>query len=86
MTFHIRYGPSKNAVHGLTYVINNEYSGVVRAETWLIGPVSTPALGNAEPDGWYVVSSQHFAERGVQMFGLFEEYAPPIGHAVQVSR
>lgn len=79
-----RYGPSKNAIHGLTYVLNNEYDSVVRSETWLIGPVSTPAIGNMEPDGWFVVSSPSFAKRGVELFGFYEEYAPALGHAIQV--
>jgi short-subunit dehydrogenase len=77
------YGASKCAIHGLVYLLNNEYDSVVRAETWLIGPVSTPALNNAEPDGWFIVSSPDFARRALDLFGFYEEYAPALGHAIQ---
>ncbi len=75
------YGASKSGLHGLVRVINNEYDSI-RAETWLIGPVSTPTLSNVQPDGVYIVSAKAFAASAVNLFGFYEEYAPAIGHAV----
>ncbi len=74
------YGAAKSAMHGLTHTINNEYDSI-RAETWLIGLVSTPALSDTQPDGLYIVSSKSFAASAVRLFGFYEIYAPAIGHA-----
>jgi short-subunit dehydrogenase len=73
------YGPAKSALHGLVRVINNEYD-TIRAETWIIGPVSTPTLSNVEPDGVYIVSAKAFAANAVRLFGYYEEYAPVLFH------
>jgi len=76
------YGTDKHAIHGLMRTVNNEYSDYgIHAEAQVIGPVSTPALGNPDNDAiGLVVTSAYFAKYSVEKVGFREIYSPTIMH------
>eukprot|EP01126_Amoeba_proteus_P042696 TRINITY_DN4650_c0_g1_i2.p1 TRINITY_DN4650_c0_g1~~TRINITY_DN4650_c0_g1_i2.p1 ORF type:complete len:304 (+),score=37.00 TRINITY_DN4650_c0_g1_i2:100-1011(+) len=77
------YGSDKGALNSLTLSLNNEYiNHGVRAESLIIGLVSTPAVP-LEPDlAGYVLDSETVARNALNLFGWKEIYAPGFSHSL----
>lgn len=77
------YPAFKSALETLGRIINNEYGDFgIRAETLLMGPVSTPAFNTPADAFGGTVSSEYFVQSALRSFGFYEEYAPTLTHSI----
>jgi 17beta-estradiol 17-dehydrogenase / very-long-chain 3-oxoacyl-CoA reductase len=76
------YGADKGAINSFTLNLNNEYiEHGIRAESLIIGLVSTPAVPTPPDFFGYVLSSDLIAENALNLFGWKEIYAPGFAHS-----
>lgn len=76
------YGADKGAINSFTLNLNNEYlNDGIRAESLVIGIVSTPAMPMEADYFGYVESSERIARNALNLFGWKEIYAPGFTHS-----
>lgn len=79
------YPGDKSFMNTLTQQLNIEYENFgIRSEALIVGQVSTPTLGNKEPDGFLTCKPIGITENALDLWGWYDLYTPYWGHALSV--
>jgi len=79
------YPGDKALINQLTEQLNTEYEDYnIRAESLLVGEVSTPGIGLKEVDGFRCCSPSTITENALNLWGWSEIYPPFWGHGILI--